>query len=61
MKNRLLKNWKTTLVGIILLMAGLVFVAIGKATLTEYAAIAPLGFTLLFLKDPKLKNFTWPK
>ena len=36
MKERIFKNWKTTLTGILMLGAGLALVGIGKATLTEY-------------------------
>ncbi len=56
MKNRIFKNWKTTLTGILMLAGGLALVGIGKATLSEYVVFAPVCFALLFVKDPSFKE-----
>jgi len=56
MKERIFKNWKTTLTGILMLGAGLVLVWLGKATLTEYVVFAPVCFALIFVKDPSFKQ-----
>jgi len=56
MKERIFKNWKTTLTGILMLGAGLVLVGLGKATLTEYVIFAPVCFALIFIKDPTFKQ-----
>jgi len=56
MKERIFKNWKTTLAGILMLVAGMVLVGIGKATLTEYVIFAPVCFALIFVKDPSFKQ-----
>lgn len=56
MKDRIFKNWKTTLAGIVMLAAGLVLVGIGKATLTEYVLFAPVCFALIFVKDPTFRK-----
>jgi hypothetical protein len=52
MKERIFKNWKTTLTGILMLAGGLALVGIGKATLSEYVVFAPVCFALIFVKDP---------
>ena len=49
MKERIFKNWKTTLTGILMLAGGLALVGIGKATLTEYVLFAPVSYTHLTL------------
>ena len=56
MKERIFKNWKTTLTGIVMLAAGLVLVGLGKASLTEYVIFAPVCFALIFIKDPSFKQ-----
>ena len=56
MKERIFKNWKTTLTGIVLLAVGLVLVGIGKASLTEFGLFAPVCFALIFVKDPSFKQ-----
>jgi len=52
MKERVFKNWRTTICGVILIgiIAGAVY--LGKATLTEGFALLPFAFTLIFVKDP---------
>lgn len=56
MKERIFKNWKTTLTGLLMLAGGLALVGMGKATLTEYVVFAPVCFALIFVKDPTLKK-----
>ena len=56
MKERIFKNWKTTLTGILMLAGGLALVGLGKATLTEYVVFAPVCFVLIFVKDPTFKQ-----
>jgi hypothetical protein len=56
MKERIFKNWKTTLTGILMLAGGLALVGFGKATLTEYVLFAPVCFALIFIKDPSFKQ-----
>ena len=56
MKERIFKNWKTTLTGLLMLAGGLALVGMGKATLTEYVVFAPVCFALIFVEDPTLKK-----
>ena len=56
MKERIFKNWKTTVTGILMLAGGLALVGMGKATLTEYVIFAPVCFALIFVKDPSFKQ-----
>jgi hypothetical protein len=56
MKERIFKNWKTTLTGIVMLAGGLIMVGLGKASLTEYGLFAPVCFALIFVKDPSFKQ-----
>lgn len=53
MIDRLFKNWKTTTVGLLMLVASFVLVYLGKTTLTEVGAFMGVGFALLFTKDGK--------
>lgn len=52
MIDRIFKNWKTTLLGIGLIIAGLLFVWFEKATLTELTAFIGSGLVLMLVKDP---------
>ena len=56
MKERIFKNWKTTLTCNLMLSGGLALVLIGKATLSEYVVFAPVCFALIFVKDPSFKK-----
>ena len=56
MKERIFKNWKTTLTGILMLAGGLALVGMGKATLTEYVVFTPVCFALIFVKGPSFKQ-----
>jgi len=46
-------NWKTTTVGLGLMVAALVLVAIGMASLSEVGGFFAIALPLLFIKDPK--------
>ena len=52
MIDRIFKNWKTTLLGLGLIIAGLVFVWYEKASLTELTAFIGSGVVLMRVKDP---------
>ena len=56
MKERIFKNWKTTLTGILMLAGGFGLVGIGKATLSEYVVFTPVCLALIFVKDPSFKK-----
>jgi hypothetical protein len=48
---RIFKNWKTTLLGLAMIVACFVLVFIEKASLTEASVFIVGGFTMLFLRD----------
>ena len=52
MKTRIFKSWRTSFIGLGLIVAALAAVFVGKATLTEAALVLPIAFTLIFIKDP---------
>ncbi len=52
MKERIFKSWRTSVLGIGLILISIVAVFLGKATLTEAALVLPVAFTLMFIKDP---------
>ena len=52
MIERLFRNPKTTIIGLLVLVVSFLFVWFGKATLTELGIFISGGFALLFLKDP---------
>ena len=52
MKERVFKNWRTSLLGASLIIGALAAVFVGRATLTEAALVLPVAFTLIFIKDP---------
>ena len=56
MINRIFKNWKTTVIGFIIIIGALVFVFLDKATLTEAGAFMGIGLGLFFMKDGKTKG-----
>lgn len=53
MIDRLFRNPKTTIVGLLVMVVSFVFVWFGKASLTEVGVFITGGFAMLFLKDPK--------
>jgi hypothetical protein len=48
---RIFKNWKTTLLGLAMIVACFVLVFIEKASLSEASMFIVGGFTMLFLRD----------
>lgn len=55
MIERIFKNWKTTLLGLLIIISALGFVYLEKATLTEAGAFMAAGIALFFAKDSKIK------
>lgn len=55
MFNRIFDNWKTSVLGALLMCASFAFVFWEKATLTEAGAFLGVAFALFFSKDPKAK------
>ena len=53
MIDRLFRNWKTTILGSVVLITCFVFVWFGAATLSELGVFVVGGFSMLFLKDAK--------
>lgn len=51
--DRIFKNWKTTLIGLSLIILPLVFVFLGKATLSEAGSFIFVGFISTLLRDKK--------
>lgn len=49
--DRVFKNWKTSLIGILILGGSLATVFVGKASLTEAGAFIVMGIGFFFLKD----------
>lgn len=60
MIDRILRNWKTTAIGLMILVVCFALVCIGKVTLTEVGAFLCGGFYVLFSKDSLLKNKNLP-
>jgi hypothetical protein len=52
-KERIFANWKTTTLGIFVLIAGLVLVYLEKASLAELTAFVSGALVLLISKDGK--------
>ena len=53
MIDRILKDSKTTIIGLIVFITGAMLVAFSKASLTEFGAFIGVAFALFFSKDPK--------
>lgn len=51
MINRIFYNWKTSLVGLGLIVASFVAVYMGKSTLTEVSGFLLAAFPFLYSKD----------
>jgi hypothetical protein len=56
MIDRIFRNRKTTIIGLITLVVSFLFVWFDKATLTEVSVFLTGGFAMLFMKDPKKPN-----
>lgn len=55
MKARIVKNWKSSLLGIVLLIAALVAVFLNKATWEQFATFVPFCLGLVYVKDTIFK------
>lgn len=55
MIERIFKNSKTTIVGLIIFMTGITLVGFEKASLTEFGGFMGVAFALFFAKDPIVK------
>jgi hypothetical protein len=53
MLERIFSSWKTTVIGLVILVVSLVFVWFERATLTEVSIFLMGGFAFLFTKDSK--------
>jgi len=53
MIDRILKDSKTTIIGLIVFITGAMLVAFDKASLTEFGGFIGVAFALFFSKDPK--------
>ena len=58
MKERVFKNWKTSAIGILALVAGTVGMFMGKVTGTEFVGILTFAGTYLVAKDTLLEGVT---
>ena len=56
MLERIFSSWKTTVIGLVILVISLVFVWFERATLTEVSIFLMGGFAFLFTNDPKPSN-----
>jgi hypothetical protein len=56
MLERIFSSWKTTVIGLVILVVSLVFVWFERATLTEVSIFLMGGFAFLFTKDSTPKN-----
>lgn len=56
MIDRILKNWKTTVLGLAILITCFILVFMEKSTLTEVSAFICGGFFVLFSKDSMLRK-----
>lgn len=56
MIERLFRNPKTTIIGLLVLVVSFLFVWFGKSTLNEVGLFLTSGFVMLFLKDPDKTN-----
>lgn len=53
MISRILKNWKTTAIGLGIILSALALVYLEKTTLSDAGAFISVGLVLLFSKDPQ--------
>lgn len=58
MKNRIVNNYKSTIIGILLIIATFVLVFFEKVTWSEFAAFAPFCIGLILVKDDSFKGKT---
>lgn len=55
MIDRIFKSWKTSILGLLIILAGFLLVWFGKATLTEFSGFITGGMVLLFTKEKNEK------
>lgn len=60
MKERLFNNWKTSVLGIILLVIAVIFLFLKVVTLGEFSAFLPTILGLVYVRDTVLKITTGP-
>ena len=53
---RILKHWKTTVMGSVVIFVALAFLYVGKLDAVSFGAVATFGAGLLFAKDDLLKS-----
>ena len=56
MIDRIFRNRKTTILGLLILIISFILVWFEKATLTEVSLFLTGGFAMLFMKDPVIKK-----
>jgi Flp pilus assembly protein protease CpaA len=56
MIDRIFRNRKTTILGLLILIISFILVWFEKATLTEVSLFLTGGFAMLFVKDPVIKK-----
>ncbi|MDD4554893.1 MAG: hypothetical protein PHP04_11870 [Bacteroidales bacterium] len=60
MKERIFNNWKTSLLGLILLIIAVVLLFMKTITLGEFSAFLPTILGLIYVRDTVLKITTRP-
>jgi hypothetical protein len=55
LNDRMIKNWKSSLLGLLLLIVACIALLIGKATLTEVGLFLPSALILIYTKDTIFK------
>jgi hypothetical protein len=55
MKNRIFNNWKTSVLGLLLLAVSAVAMLTGKATMTEFYISLPTILGFIYVKDSIFK------
>jgi hypothetical protein len=55
MKNRVFKNWKTSVLGLLLLAISTIAMLTGKASMTEFYISLPTILGFIYVKDSVFK------
>jgi hypothetical protein len=55
MKNRVFKNWKSSILGLVLLGVSITAMLTGKATMTEFYISLPTIIGFIYVKDSVFK------
>jgi hypothetical protein len=58
MKNRIINNWKTTLIGLVILLVGIVALFLEKITGLEFIGIITTSLPLIVAKDSLLEGLS---